>query len=205
MAKRTTKTTGTPSKTSMVQLGNIANLYKFPAVIKESKQGTKIKTITAADVSEEGLITKAEKEMTFAKSIMDKVEKYYLQPNDVILTVTGIIGKVAIVDESLKGKCISSSTLIVIRFNEEKTKKDDAITLLMYFRSDAGQKALQKMITGKSMKIINIGTVSKMKVPEPTPEIKKIAKADFAKIQKHFQKIEETKKAIDELFKSFLK
>ena len=203
MAKQTkAKKASAAAPKGFVTLSDAATLFRLPPTLKsEDNAKTKIKVVTTYDIQDKGLAETTAKTMSLTKDTLSKTKKFFVDPYDVIISAAGTIGKTAIIPETLKGNIFPITTLLVIRFKEKK--KENAVALLLYLKSSAGQKAIKKMITGKTIKILNIGTMAKMEVPELSPEVKKKALSTFNKIQSLYNKIEDTRLTIASLEKEY--
>ena len=201
MAKKsgTKKRTAPSAPKGFVILKDVVSMFRLPPTLKseDAEKTTNVKVVTTYDIQEKGFAETTAKTMSLTKETLAKTKKFFVEPYDVIISAAGTIGKTAIIPETLKGNIFPITTLLVIRFHENK--EESAIALLLYLKSAAGQKVIRKMITGKSIKILNIGSMAKMVVPELSADVKKKALSTFKKIQGLHQKIEDTKTAISEL------
>lgn len=198
MAKKsgTKKNTAPGAPKGFVILKDVASMFRLPPTLKSenAQKTTNVKVVTTYDIQKKGFAETTAKTMSLTKETLAKTKKFFVAPYDVIISAAGTIGKTAIIPETLKGNIFPITTLLVIRFHENK--EESAIALLLYLKSASGQKAIKKMITGKTIKILNIGTMAKMAVPGLTADVKKKALSTFKKIQALHQKIEDTKTAI---------
>jgi len=179
-----------------VILSDAATLFRLPPTLKseDAAKPIKIKVVTAYDIQDNGFAETTSKTMELTKETLEKTRKFFLEPYDVVISAAGTIGKTALISEKIKGKVFPITTMLVIRFTEQK--KENAQAMLLYLRSAAGKRIIKKMTTGSSINILNIGTMAKMKVPALTGEVKKKSAALFNKLQGMHKKIAETQEAI---------
>lgn len=101
------------------------------------------------------------------------------KPKDVLLTKTGSIGNIAIIQKSML-KCKISRDVLAITPNKE----DNIVTseyLAMLLDSEFGLRQLQRMITLQVQPHLELGMVEKMTIPIPAMKFQK-------RISTHFQK-----------------
>lgn len=90
-----------------------------------------------------------------------------------------------------------------IRFKENQ--QDNAIAFGMFLMSPAGKAVIEKIQGGSKVKSISKKSLSVIKIPRLTTDIKKQSKTLFNKEIKMIQKIVELSASIEELRNSYLK
>jgi len=180
-------------------------MFRMPPTIRNesTKKGSKIRLLTIGDIPRAGYIKKSSREITLSAGTFKKCQKYKIEPLDVVMSVSGTIGKIAIVTDSFKEKALPSVNLLVIRFGEDKLA--NAMNLCMFIKSNQGQKILEKMKTGKAIKRINVKDFYSTKIPVLNAAVKKAAKAAYTQELKLHEKIVESKKSLAELRSKYLK
>jgi len=182
-----------------LRISERASVFRVPPALKDEKvqKAQKISVLTFSDIPEAGYIENSSKAITLSKETIDKHDKYFLRPLDVILTAAGTIGRVSIVPESFKGRWLPAQNIFIIRMKEAGL--ENSVTLAMYLKSSAGQKMLDKLKTGKTILRINVKDFNAVRIPEFNSNAKKQAQTAFAKELKLFEQIEEIRSSIAQL------
>lgn len=103
--------------------------------------------------------------------------RYRLQPHDVLLTIVGTVGRVAVVSDTLSEDWIPATNIVIVRPREPSA--DTAAALYLFFRSNAGRRALDGLVHGKSIRLISKKALAKVTLPTLSFEILKEAAALF--------------------------
>ena len=85
----------------------------------------------------------------------------FLQENDILLSVKGTVGRAGVIGGSLPNHLIPSQSCIGLRLNPNKPGLPTwfAEYLLMFLRSDAGQRQLESLKVGATVQHLNISTL----------------------------------------------
>jgi len=100
------------------------------------------------------------------------LKKYTLEPNDIVMSFTGTLGKVAIFPENAE-KGIISTALTVIRIREEWKEKVLLEYLLAICQTPQMTENVQREATGTGVQHIKIGDIGKFPIPVPPLEEQK--------------------------------
>ena len=130
-------------------------------------------------------------------------KKSFLEPYDVLLSTIGNFDKVSIFPTDMKGNWIYHQSIFRIRFKENQ--QDNAVAFVMFLMSHAGKAVIEKIQVGSKVKSISKKSLSVIKIPRFTPDIKKQSRTLFNKEIKMIQKIVELSASIEELRNSYLK
>ncbi len=190
---------GKSPETGAPRISERASVFRVPPALKDEKaqKAQKISVLTFSDIPEAGYIENSSKTITLTKETIDKHDKYFLRPLDVILTAAGTIGRVSIVPDSFRGRWLPAQNIFIIRLKE--ASMENSVTFAMYLKSSAGQKMLDKLKTGKTILRINVKDFNAVRIPEFSMNAKKQAQIAFAKELKLFEQIGEIRNAIAEL------
>ncbi len=200
--KRKTIKSALLGKMETVPLGEVATIIKGTIVASEnSPKAVRVKIATPSDLPLSGFVQGASKGVKLKEGLIN-LRKYFLQPYDVLFPAVGNFSKIGIMPEKVSGKWMPNQTLFILRFDENK--KDYAIAVLMFLKSDVGQKIIKGLETGKKLKIIAKSIFSVLEIPVFSPENIKLAKAEFAKECRMYDKIVAAKADIAEIRKLYL-
>ncbi len=94
--------------------------------------------------------------------------RYRLQPHDVLVTIVGTVGRVAVVSDHVPEDCVPATNIVILRPREPTG--DTAAALYLFFRSDSGRRAFDGLVHGKSIRLVSKKALAK--VPIPTLSVK---------------------------------
>lgn len=192
-------------KFGTVKLSEVADVLRLPPSLKDEKAkgGKKVQILMQSDLPLYGYVSGASQTYTLSKATLEKVNKYLLKPNDVVIVATGdSIGKAHIVPEDLSGEMVATNTLFVIRFFDNE--KDNAMALAMFLNSNLSDKAISKLITGTTLQRINVKEFKEIKIPVLTTEVKKASKQAWNNEVKNYQKMLEYRDKVEESRNKYL-
>ncbi len=179
-----------------------AEILRTPLIKNEPGKGSQIyRMVSIYDLPEYGYINAPEKTIRI-KASLSRAEKYLLHPCDVLLTIVGTIGKVGIIGPDLAENWISSSNMLIIRFNNQK--EDNALAFTAYIHSDKGRQMLNKLTHGTTIPLLSKKEFSKIVIPKLTVALKRKVKALYAKERKLFNQIEKDKESIAKVRANYL-
>ncbi|TSO25688.1 N-6 DNA methylase [Lactobacillus sp. LL6] len=101
-------------------------------------------------------------------SIKKTANKYLLQPNDILLTIKGDVGKVGIVSKDAPFPMIATANLLILRPNG----KVDPYWLKLYLESPLGQFYIKRKINS-SISVVSISLRDIKNLPIPVVDIEK--------------------------------
>lgn len=198
MPKKTSSQTKPKSTEHSVTLSEIADVFRLPPTLKNEKArgGKKVQVLMQTDLPLYGYTSSASQTYTLSKATIDKIDKYFLKPWDVIVSSAGDkVGKSHIVPEDIDQSMIPTITLFLIRFKEDQ--KDNAISLATFLNSGIGTESIEKMITGTTVQRINIKDFKELKVPVLDAEVKKQSRQIWNNEIKAYQKMLEYRDRIE--------
>lgn len=159
----------TLAKFELVNLENIADIRRSQ-LFKDEGEGREVYELSPSDFSKAGYTLECGKVKEIG-SQYKRLQTYKLEPFDVLLSTKGTIGKVAIIGE-ISNEMIASQAIQVIRIQDED-KKEKAIVLYMFFKSDLGQAILSSLVAGVAMPQIATVEIRKLSIPILTKEQEK--------------------------------
>lgn len=145
----------------LVELEKVADI-KRSQLFKDEGEGLEIFELSPSDFSKAGFTKECGKTKQIG-SQERRLATYELEPFDVLLSTKGTIGKVGIIGEISK-PMMASQAIQVVRIQGED-KKEKAIALYMFFKSDLGQTLLSSLVTGVAMPQIATSEIKKLKIP----------------------------------------
>lgn len=183
-----------------VSLEDIADIRRSQ-LFKDEGTGEEAYELSPSDFNKAGYTLECGKVKQIG-SQYGRLKTYKLEPYDVLLSTKGTIGKVAIVGEISK-VIIASQAIQVIRV-KDRAKKDKAIALYMFFKSDLGQTVLSSLVAGVAMPQIATVEIKKLNIPILTKEQEEQVILNFNNEIQMYNEIENINTKIEEVHSNFL-
>lgn len=197
-------------------LPTIKNGVEFGTVIKNITRGSQLR---ASDLDEfksstptnfqylmlsninNGVIS-LDNEDQYLKEIPEKLEKYCIKNNIIVLSKTGMPAfKSAVAQIDDKTKIVANGNLFVIELDEDKV---NPLYIQAFFASNVGEKILKSIYTGAAIPTITFDKLKKMIIPLPSlKEQENIAQKYAAAIDELIllnRKVEKTKNRMKHIF-----
>ena len=153
-----------------IQLGDIARTVRaIPLGSIESKP-IAVMEIGAADLSQFGYIAPKGKTISVGENLAKRYEDCFLRPLDIVLIVKGSVGKIGIVPLDVPGPgnggWVAGQSAIVLRVHPEHC----AQSLFVQLRSPMGQELLAGIVSGATIKLIQLRELMKLEVVESSAD-----------------------------------
>ena len=153
-----------------VSLSDVADIRRSQALPREIVRDKPlvVREALLAD-AHSGRLTLPEKMSEVPFSAMRKIEGGIVKPGDVLLSVKGTIGKVAIVSEEVVAQSqpapiIAGQSFVIIRLRQGSPIRESEV-LAAYLRSPVAQSLLQGMAGGAVIANVAMGDIKAMPVP----------------------------------------
>lgn len=197
-------------------LPTIENGVEFDLLIKNITRGSQLK---ASDFDEyksstptnyqylilsninDGVIT-LNNDDQYLKEIPDKLEKYCIKNNSIVLSKTGMPtfkSAVAQIDENTK--VVANGNLFVIELDENRV---NPFYIQAFFASNLGETILKSIYTGASIPTITLDKLKKMIIPLPSLQEQEVIAQKYAAAVDELillnRKVEKTKNRMKHIF-----
>ncbi|AFG36681.1 restriction endonuclease subunit S [Spirochaeta africana] len=184
----------------------IAHLLRSPLVKDEpeahrSSTAQEFFVASITDFPDSGYLNQLDRRITVDTQI-DVARKYQLQPNDVLVSIVGSIGRVAIVAPDFKLSAIPSSNILVLRSRNQD--RSTAVLTAMYYKSTLGQQILADLTHGKTIPLISKKAFAHTPFPMPNDQNLQAAVSLFDLEVMVQQKCEQLKNDVLQARKTFL-
>jgi hypothetical protein len=192
------------SSVPFVSLSDVADVMRTPQIKGEpsgNRKELELRMVNLTDLPEYGFVPRASKEI-WVRDTLPIADKYLLRPYDIVVSAVGTVGRTALIPEGLPDRWIASPNLFVVRFRSNPV--DRAKAFYLFLRSDAGRDLLAGIKKGRKIPMITKKTFSQIRIPELTPQVRREARTTFSRELKLYQKIEDTRKSINEMHAHFL-
>lgn len=187
-------------KYELIQLEDIADIRRSQ-LFKDEEEGKEVYEISPSDFSKAGFTLECGKIKQIG-SQYKRLQTYKLEPYDVLLSTKGTIGKVGIIGE-ISEAIIASQAIQVIRV-QGNDKKEKAISLYMFLKSDLGQTILASLVAGTAMPQISTAEIKKLSIPLFSKEQEKRLISSFKDESKMYNEIEKINENIRSIHSNFL-
>ncbi|PPK62820.1 type I restriction enzyme M protein [Malaciobacter marinus] len=187
-------------KYELIQLEDIADIRRSQ-LFKDEEEGKEVYEISPSDFSKAGFTLECGK-LKQIGSQYKRLQTYKLEPYDVLLSTKGTIGKVCIMGE-INEAIIASQAIQVIRV-QGNDKKEKAISLYMFLKSDLGQTILASLVAGTAMPQISTAEIKKLSIPLLSKEQEKRLISSFKDESKMYNEIEKINENIRSIHSNFL-
>lgn len=184
----------------LVSLESIAEIRRSQ-LFKDEGDGKEVYEISPSDFSKAGFTLECGKTKQIG-SQYNRLQTYKLEPYDVLLSTKGTIGKVGIMGEISEGM-IASQAIQVIRIKGEG-KKEKAIALYMYLKSDLGQTVLASLVAGVAMPQIATSEIKQLGIPVLSIEEQKNIVSSFLNELELYNQVEIINNRIKAIHTNFL-
>lgn len=187
-------------KYELVQLEDIADIRRSQ-LFKDEEEGKEVYEISPSDFSKAGFTLECGKIKQIG-SQYKRLQTYKLEPYDVLLSTKGTIGKVGVIGE-ISEAIIASQAIQVIKVQGDD-KKEKAISLYMFLKSDLGQTILASLVAGTAMPQISTAEIKKLSIPLLSKEQEKRLISSFKDESKMYNEIEKINDNIRSIHSNFL-
>ncbi|MGD9625509.1 MULTISPECIES: N-6 DNA methylase [Campylobacterales] len=187
-------------KYELIQLEDIADIRRSQ-LFKDEEEGKEVYEISPSDFSKAGFTLECGKIKQIG-SQYKRLQTYKLEPYDVLLSTKGTIGKVCVIGE-ISEAIIASQAIQVIRL-QGYDKKEKAISLYMFLKSDLGQTILASLVAGTAMPQISTAEIKKLSIPLLSKEQEKRLISSFKDESKMYNEIEKINENIRSIHSNFL-
>lgn len=189
------------SNLNTIQLGDIVRTVRaIPAGLSPDKPIAAME-IGAFDLPQFGYIEPKGKAISIDSNLAKRYEDCFLRPLDIVLIVKGSVGKIGLVPFDApapgNGGWVAGQSAIVLRVHPEYC----AQSLFSQLRSQMGQALLHSIVSGATIKLIQLRELMKLEIVKSTPEQDARARK-IIDVEAHLEKkIKEIKKEQEELSK----
>ena len=141
----------------------------------------KIREAAPADIGERDYLPLPKKEISIERAQLRKARNQRLMPGDVLLSVKGTVGSVALVPEEASVDeeshfWTAGQSFMILR---PKQGRVSGIALLEYFSNPSVKTALRSLAAGAAIQTISIKDLKEFRVPIPSAEEEDEIKAAF--------------------------
>jgi hypothetical protein len=149
-----------------VQLGDLAEIRRPVASLgRHEDKGIEVREVTAGDIDDSGQLHQGSKRIRLPEAALAKVHQQLLVPGDVLLTIKGGLGKVAVV-QNLDQPTVPGQAFCVVRLRPNAPLTPAA--LVQYLRSAVGQTLLNKTGHVETVSFVPMGEVKGLPVVIPS-------------------------------------
>jgi len=150
-----------------VQLGDLAEIRRPVASLgRQEEDGIEVREVAPGDIDDSGQLHQGSKRIQLPEVVLAKGRQQLLEPGDVLLSIKGGLGKVAVVQD-LEHPTVPGQAFCVVRLRPNAPLTPAA--LVQYLRSAVGQTLLDKAGQGTAVAFVPMGEVKSLPVVIPHP------------------------------------
>jgi len=150
-----------------VQLGDLAEIRRPVASLgRQEEDGIEVREVTPGDIDDSGQLHQGTKRIQLPEAVLAKGRQQLLESGDVLLSIKGGLGKVAVVQD-LEHPTVPGQAFCVVRLRPNAPLTPAA--LVQYLRSAVGQTLLDKAGQGTAVTFVPMGEVKSLPVVIPQP------------------------------------
>jgi type I restriction enzyme M protein len=158
------------SNLNTIQLGDMVRTVRaIPAGLAPERPIAAME-IGAFDLPQFGYIEAKGKTISIDSNLAKRYEDCFLRPLDIVLIVKGSVGKIGLVPFDVpapgNGGWVAGQSAIVLRVHPEYC----AQSLFVQLRSPMGQALLASIVSGATIKLIQLRELMKLEIVKSTPE-----------------------------------
>jgi hypothetical protein len=149
------------------QLGDLAEIKRPVASLgRQEDDGIEVREVAPGDIDDSGQLHQGSKLIRLPEAALAKGRQHLLEPGDVLLSIKGSLGKVAVVQD-LEHDTVPGQAFCVVRLRPNAPITPTA--LVQYLRSAVGQTLLNKAGQGAVVSFMPMGEVKALPVVIPHP------------------------------------
>ncbi len=148
-----------------VHLGDLAEIKRPVASLgRQEDDGIEVREVTPGDIDDSGQLHQGSKLTRLPEAALAKGRQQLLEPGDVLLSIKGCLGRVAVVQD-LEHPTVPGQAFCVVRLRPNAPLTPAA--LVQYLRSAVGQTLLNKAGQGMAVAFMPMGEVKGLPIVIP--------------------------------------
>jgi len=148
-----------------VQLGDLAEIKRPVASLgRQEDDGIEVREVAPGDIDDSGQLRQGSKRIRLPEAVLAKGRQQLLEQGDVLLSIKGGLGKVAVIQD-LEHPTVPGQAFCVVRLRPNAPLTPAA--LVQYLRSAVGQTLLDKAGQGTAVAFVPMGELKSLPVVIP--------------------------------------
>jgi len=139
------------------------------------KETLRFREAAISDIDDAGLLTEPSREIEIASNQLRQADRQKLQDGDILLSVKGSVGRVALVSDNCGDDWLSGQIFMILR---PKSGKVTSQYLFRFLKSDLCQAYFTELAAGASIQTLRSETVETLPVPIDDGLVEKIVELD---------------------------
>lgn len=159
-------------------LGDLVSIVR-PIPLSQTEGSVTVSEFAPADFPDFGYVSRPGREIKLTQANIDRNQKSFLRPFDILITIKGSAGKVAILSEDTpENAWVMGQSCIVLRANAKSHFLNQRV-LYSFLKSEIGQLQLKGIVTGAAVPVIQVRELEKLRIPVPTHEEAEVIASKF--------------------------
>lgn len=146
----------------MAVLEDYADLIRAPLFKTEEAGDHSVRIVSISDFPCCGYLPAPSRNVLLREHYAE-ASRYLLRPHDVLVTIVGTVGRVAVVSDHLSGDWVPATNIVILR--PRNPSADIAAALYLFLRSNSGRRALDGLVHGKSIRLVSKKALAKIPLP----------------------------------------
>lgn len=188
--------------TDAVRLGDLCEPLRPPTTVKE-RSPYEVAEVGMQDLNSWHPINRSPEKTVYLKSAPK--DSALVQPGDVVFSIKGTVGKVALMGEAARERAtVVSQSCLALRLTQQHAAKNISPEyLLVYLRSPHGQAQLEGLQVGAGVQHISPSTLmTSVLIPVPSAEVYREVRDEFDKLCQLEEKVAELEGEMAHLIRS---
>lgn len=188
------------AQSDVAPLEDIVELVRSVTIPADNDGEYTLLECAPGDVNERGYVGEPKREITVDRAMYNKAFNQQLRPGDVLLSIKGTIGVVALVPDEVPGEGESriwtaGQSMMILR--PKKRIKMSSLALYEYLSNETVQDFIKSIAGGAAIQTIAMKDLKGFAIPMPDEETVRAIQDGFAERQAIFDEIEQLKMKLE--------
>jgi type I restriction enzyme M protein len=144
------------------RLGDLVEIIRPQQVNGQENEGETWSEVLCNDIPDFGYMDSVERTKHLTNKELDKAKRYKIFNKDILLSVRGTIGKVAIVSEAEDKQWYPSQSLVILRPNQQRIVPE---YLYLYMKSTLFNTVIDKRAIGSVIRNLSAREIDELQIP----------------------------------------
>lgn len=189
-------------KSDVAPLEEIVELVRSSTISADKEGEYTLLEAAPSDVTERGFISEPTREITVDRAKYNKACKQQLRPGDVLLSIKGTVGVVALVPDDVPGEgahriWTAGQAMMILR--PKARVKMSSLALYEYLSNETVQEYINSIAGGAAVQTIAMKDLKGFAIPMPDEETVMELEENFAERQKIFDEVDALKMKLEDV------
>jgi type I restriction-modification system DNA methylase subunit len=186
------------SSSKHVALGDVVEILRPQVITSDTDTGRAVKEVGFSDIQGDGIVVQPTREKMLSSDAAKRLERFFLKRGDILLSVKGTVGRVALVEDTAGETWIPSQSFVILRLDPRESRVSPQY-LFYFLASWGGQEQIESAKAGTVVSIISAQDIRELRVVLPTLKTQNKVAETHAKIIALRKEIGEAERKIEEM------